>query len=274
MNALLEKFNDIEIKNISRIDQEDQQFCELFNQIYSETLQCYQNTLNSLINLYNKQIPYVKNDYELHVSYYGREFGISGVVDSILEVKEKFISKICYYFENKYKVTINSDKIYKKYKDIQIEHYKRTNPDKTLNQNIIEYVYLDYNIILDEIFLQMDGFTFREKAVDEIKKKALTPLHWYDYRKYWNYEVKGKTIKFRCRIDDIRPALYFYDSNETALVNGYSCNKIDNFRSYDNGNTDIKFIKPEYALEFAKKYLGYIEMTEEEREIYKKKCGY
>lgn len=272
MNALLDKFNDIEIKNVSRIDQEDQQYCELFNQIYSETLQCYQNTLNSLITLYNKQIPLVKNDYELSISYYGRDFGISGVVDSILNIKQKFISKVCYYFEQKYKVTINNDKIYEKYKDIQMEHHKRTNPDKTLNQNIIEYVYLDYNMILDEIFIQLNGFSFWEKAVDEIKQKAKTPLHWYDYRKYWNYEVKGKTIKFRTSINNIKPALYFYDSNETQIIDCFTYNKVDDIRHYENGNTNIKFINAQFALEFAKKYLGYIEMTEEEREEYKKKC--
>lgn len=273
MNALLEKFNDIEIKNNNRIDQEDQQFCELFNNIYSETLECYQNTLNSLISLYNKQIPLVKNDYELSVSYYGREFGISGVVDSILKIKEHFINKICYYFERKYKVTIDDDKIYKKYKDIQLIHHKRENPDKTLNLNLIEYVYLDYNMILDEIFIQLNGFNFWEKAVDEIKQKAKMPLHWYDYRKYWNYEIKGKTIKFKTNIDNIMPALYFYDSNETSLINCYSFQKVNDFKYYENRNTDIKFINAEYALEFAKKYLGYIEMTEQEREEYKKKCN-
>lgn len=273
MNALLEKFNDIEIKNINRIDQEDQEFCELFNQIYSETLQCYQNTLNSLINLYNKQIVLVKNSYDLSVSMYG-DFSIDGVMKDIHKIKEHFISKVCYHFMRKYNVTINNDAIYKKYKDIELTYHKRENPDKTLNPNLIEYVYLDYNMILDEIFIQFNGYSFWEKAVDEIKKKALTPLHWYSYRKHWNYEIKGKTIKFRTNIDHIMPALYFYDSNETQIINCYTHNKVSDYRYFENGNTDIKFQKPEYALEFAKKYLGYIEMTEQEREEYKKKCGY
>ena len=71
--------------------------------------------------------------------------------------------------------------------------------DKTINIDIIEYKYLDYNMILDEIFLQLNGFSFKEKAIDEIKKKARMPLRWYEYRKYWNYEVKGKTIKFKTK---------------------------------------------------------------------------
>jgi len=274
MNALLDKFNNIEIKNTSRIDAEDQQFCELFNQIYSETLEAYKNTLNILINLYNKQIPLVKNSYDLNISYYGREFGIKGVVDSILSIKEKFISKICYHFIRKYNVTINNDIIYKKYKDIELIHHNRENSDKTLKPNLIEYVYLDYNIILDQIFIQLGGFSFFEKAIDEIKKKAKTEQHYSDWKKEWNYEVKGKTIKFRKNMDDIMPALYFYDNNEIQITDCYSYQKVADFKTYNNGNTDIKFINAEYALEFAKKYLGYIEMTEAERESYKKKCRY
>jgi hypothetical protein len=40
-----------------------------------------------------------------------------------------------------------------------------------------------------------------------------------------------------------------------------------------NGNRDIKFLNASYALDFAKRYLEYIEMTAEEREEYKKKCN-
>jgi hypothetical protein len=95
MQNILSKFDDIEIKNNSRIDQDDQEFCELFNQIYSETLECYKNTLNSLITLYNKQRPLVKDSYELSISTYG-DFSINGVIKDIHNIKERFISKITY----------------------------------------------------------------------------------------------------------------------------------------------------------------------------------
>jgi len=204
---------------------------------------------------------------------YGDNFSISNVITSIKKIKENFVHKLCYYFNKKYNVSLDANKIYEKYKDIELPYEKRSNKDRTLNLNLIENVYLDYNVILDEIFIQLGGFTFLEKAVDEIKQKAKLPLHYYSYRKSWNYEVKGKTIKFRNNINDIRPALYYYDGNETQIFNCYSYNKIDNFKSYENGNTNIKFLNSSYALEFAKKYLGYVEMTDEEREAYKEKCS-
>lgn len=273
MLDILSQFDNITIENINRIDEEDKNFCEMFNKIYSDTMECYKATLDSLIMLYNNQLPLVKDIYDLSVSYYGSDFSISDVKDSILKLKEKFIHKICYYLSKKYNITIDSDKIYNKYKDLEIEYSKRENSDRTLKPNQIEYSYLNYNMILDEIILQLNGFSFLEKAIDEIKQKARMPLNYYSYRDYWNYEVKGKTIKFRTNINDIKPALYYYDSNETKIIDCYSFNKVDDYKSYDNGNTDIKFLNASYALEFAKKYLGYIEMTEEEREQFKRKCS-
>ena len=69
-------------------------------------------------------------------------------------------------------------------------------------------------------------------------------------------------------------------------LHGLEYKNFDNYYEYSKEKKEIeqgafftphhicKFIKPEYALEFAKKYLGYIEMTEQEREEYKKKCRY
>ena len=180
---------------------------------------------------------------------------------------------IAYYFTKKYNVTIDDSKIFNKYRD-KFDYHNKNNPDKTLKLDLIEYVDIDYNIILDEIFLQLGGFSFKEKAIDEIKQKAKTPLYYNRYRNYWNYEIKGKTIKFRTSINHIEPALYFYDNNETDIINCYTHNKIDDYKSYDNGNTDIKFYNASDALDFAKRYLGYTEMTDKEREEYKNKCWY
>lgn len=280
MLDLLSQFDNIKIENTNRIDTEDKIYCEKHNKAYYETLKSHKETLKSWITLYNSQIlelSYNRNGYtytQEYISYFGGggNVCIDKIIQEIERIKERFVGMITNYFENKYNVTIDDNKIINKYKD-KFDYHKKENQDKTLKLDLIEYIDIDYNIILDEIFLQLNGFSFQEKAIDEIKQKAKMPLHWYEYRKYWNYEVKGKTIKFRTNINDIKPALYYYDSNETKLIDCFSYQKVDDFKSYDNGNTDIKFYNSSYALEFAKKYLGYIEMTETEREQYKKKCS-
>ena len=67
------------------------------------------------------------------------------------------------------------------------------------------------------------------------------------------------------------PILYFYDNNETELCSCLKHNKVDDIIEYKNGSSSVKFLSEEYALGFAKKYLGYIEMTDEEREKLKDK---
>jgi hypothetical protein len=149
MSELLNKFKNIKVENTSRIDEEDENFCKIFDVIYKETLQCYKNTLDNLILLYNKQIVTVKNSYDLNISLYGGSFSISDVEDNILKLKQSFISKICHYFCKKYQVTIDNTVIYEKYKDIELSYNEKENKDRTLNLNMITYVDIDYNIILD-----------------------------------------------------------------------------------------------------------------------------
>ncbi len=275
---MLNVFDEIKIDNTNRIDLEDKIYCEKHNKAYKETLKSHKETLKSWIILHNNQIQelsFERNDYtytEEYISYYGGgSICIDKMIQEIDRIKEKFIGMIAYYFTKKYNVTIDDSKIFNKYRD-KFDYHKKNNPDKTLKLDLIEYVDIDYNIILDEIFLQLGGFSFKEKAIDEIKQKAKTPLYYNRYRNYWNYEIKGKTIKFRTSINHIEPALYFYDNNETDIINCYTHNKIDDYKSYDNGNTDIKFYNASDALDFAKRYLGYTEMTDKEREEYKNKC--
>lgn len=273
MLNLLEKFDNIEVKQIDKITAEDREYCEikeklyiLAHNVYSDTLQ----KLKSVDEIQKKEFDKIKEKYNMqdysrnyfgYVSDYG-DCGTHEIETTIVKITGSFISKITYYFKNKYMVELDSE--YKSYDGFN--HY-HDSPDKL---NIIT---LD-DVLENYIFSKLDGFTFTELAIQQIKEKAKTPLYWYSYQKYWNYEIKGKTIKFRSNIDNIYPALYYYDSNETKIIDYYSFQKVNDTKHYENGNTDIKFYNAEFALEFATKYLGYIEMTEEEREEYKKKSRY
>ena len=248
---IINTFDNIEINNNSRISADDEEFCKKEQEQYTKAV----NVLNKIreviqqdlnIDIMADRAMSTQKSNNAYLDYYSfRE-----LTDVFYSRKDSFIHNIITHFTNKYKITIDSYKVCDKYKKVDV----------------------DYNILLDEIFLQLGGFSFNEKAIDEIKQKAKTPLYYNRYRNYWNYEIKGKTIKFRTSINHIKPALYFYDNNETDIINCYTHNKIDDYKSYDNGNTDIKFYNASDALDFAKRYLGYTEMTDKEREEYKNKC--
>jgi hypothetical protein len=246
---ILSKFDEIVINNDNRITTEDRTFCENQQNIYNKAIMLLTDFQENFLKLseeaLNTCFESYREGYKIDISpikYILSKYDLEKIINNL---QENFISNICEYLKNKYSVKINHKKVFAKYeKDYQ----------------------LHYNKILDEIFEGMEGCTFEEKAIKEIKEKALTKQDYDGWRKEWNYEIKGKTIKFRFNINDIKFALYFYDNNETKIINCYTHNKIDDYTSYENGNTNIKFHKAEYALDFAKRFLGYVEMTEEQKE--------
>ena len=268
MNNLLNKFDTIEIKPIDKITEEDRKFCEMHEKIYKQAHNAYTESYQKIKSIYDIQKQEEKTAKENgmfdrydsfgYISDYG-DCGIHKIEDELVHITRRFISQIMGYFSNKYSIKLDTDSEfdggYNSYHD---------NPTK-LRCISLEYILEKY------LFPQMDGYSFVEFAVKQIKNKALTQLRWDSYRKYWNYEVKGKTIKFKMNINDIKPALYYYDSGETKIIDCYMYQRVSDYKHYENGNSDIKFISAEYALDFAKRYLGYIEMTEEEREEYKNK---
>lgn len=300
---ILNKFENVKIENTNRISEEDKNFCEIHNKAYEKTLNVYKQTLNHLIELYNEQIATLPDhngkigiSYNLYVDMYG-DIGISKIVDTIQKLQEKFISKICYYFSNKYNVTIESNDIYAKYKSNELKYEKRENKDHTLNENLLEYKYFDYNNIIDEIFEQLGGFTFKEKAIDEIKNATREIYSYNDYRKSSNMNIKNNKLiidgyyaykdsiwnEYRLTGDygKIFTSLYYFDSNtivtnNTELhnkycgyeneknqnnfekYNPYSLAKVKSIKFYKNGKLEIEFKNSEDTQQFAKEYCGYI----------------
>jgi len=288
---LLEKFDNLEIKNDNRIPEEDKEICIFYNNMYNDTLECYKDILSNLISLYNKYRLKVSNDYDMHIDTYG-DFSVHTVIDSILKLKKDFISKVCYRFKQKYNVSIDNDKIYKKYQDIEVNYNERQNRDKTLKDELIKYNYLDYNIIIDEIFIQLGGCTFYEKATKEIKDKCIDEMKykvrrmaikgnkisipdcvWYSVNWSGEYEIsynaKEEVIK-------LFNALSHFETGQTTMLNYYlqfadynskinfekyelGYNKVEAIKFYKNRKIDIFFQTNNQALEFAKEYCGYIE---------------
>lgn len=166
------------------------------------------------------------------------------------KLKKDFVQRLCWYFAGKYKVTI-SDNFMDKYSD-----------------------QISYKNILDEIFLQLGGFSFEEKAVNEIKSNMKSIIERYNgdprvtlkgnklifdglclvrYDDIWkNYEIAGyygreSAIKFYT-------ALNHFDHNQKGisgeLVNFMDAKGRDNpnlFNKYEfvtmNKLKSIKFYK-------------------------------
>jgi len=192
-------------------------------------------------------------------------------------LKNSFVNKICYYFAGKYNVTI--------------DHAFKEKYDEKIS----------YNNILDEIFIQLGGASFEERAVIEIKNKmkqaasnyhgdpkiiiknkklVFDCLHMVCYDDIWNrfsiarYDTNAAHFfTALCHFDHNRKSYNgeckrFIDanSNDTPdLFNKYeffTMNKLKTIKFYKNGRIDIEFATVDQAREFAKEYCGYIERKE------------
>ena len=157
----------------------------------------------------------------------------------------------------------------------------------------VRHLPLRYEQIVDEIFLQMGGFSFEEKARSELLERVYNATH-YLHDSAWaharageeRFEVKNAILRFpegmtyqsydrlRCS-DDFRAILdavaafesdgtapgtsyfdpfYMYDTS-TTLLETPTLDKVDSVKIYKNGRADIRFRSPAMAQEFVTQYL-------------------
>jgi len=251
---ILSKFDDVEITNDQRVSDDDYKFCQKQETNYKALMVAYEGFKAELNKISHGSFHGVMSSYEYE--------------NSLTKIKESFIKIICYYFINKYKVTIDSEKIIKK---INFES--------------------GFQDVLDNIFIQLDGYSFSEKAEKEIKdntkemfkygdkisikgNKLILDGYFAHYDSIWKrYELnEDKVIK-------IFTSLQLFDSGSLTINEelkskycGYqNLVKLENYERYTvqtlkiaktikffkNGKLDIEFIGNQEAAHFASEYCGY-----------------
>lgn len=283
---ILESFENVEIKNENRLNEEDLNFLEdlqeKFNNVkagFKKYIEFYRE--NKLYNLKEKEITISCDSLE--------EYFIENIV--FRECKS-FISDIYSYFEKKYNLNLKRIKV--------DEDYSLQFREKEAKQNLKWFMKtLDYNLILDDIFNQLEGVSFKERGIQEIKKNVI------ERTKGWgksNIDIKGKNL-------NLKDYLYFekwgrdygeykisysnktYIENLLNLVMIYKYNEIKSdivddiimslqgwkdvtitrfdfdelgdigIKFYKNGKVQLIFDTGISALKFAKEYLNYKEVV-------------
>ncbi|MEK4427800.1 hypothetical protein MHB54_00925 [Paenibacillus sp. FSL M7-0802] len=253
MDSVFSKFDSFEISNDQRISSEDMEFCQ-------EQERTYKAVLNAYVN-FKKELDGVS-----HSSFYGVMSNYD-YEKSLLEIRNSFINNICFYFQKNYNVTINGDKVMKGL-DFDVTHKD----------------------IVDIIFIQLDGFTFNEKAEKEIKdatkemfkhgdkitlKNGKLVLDGY----FAHFDSIWREYRLSEKVEKIFKSLQLFDngsltSNEELKSKycGYdNSKKIDNYERYSpstldkvksikffkNGKMEIEFDTHQQARAFATEYCGY-----------------
>lgn len=178
---ILESFENVEIKNENRLCEEDLNFLEDLQEKFNNAKVGFEKYIefyreNKICNLEEKEIKISCDSLE--------EYFVNKVV--FIEGKS-FVSKIYNYFEKKYNITLERIKIN--------DDYSLNFREKEAKQNLKWFMEtLDYNLVLDDIFNQLNGISFKDREKEELKREF----------EYSNPVIKGNSI-------NLKNAIYFND---------------------------------------------------------------
>lgn len=274
--GLLDKFDSIVISNDTRITEADKTFCEEQQAIFNRSIEIYQDILPMVQELNNLDNDYDSNHKDNPKQNLNTCLSYSGIPDIkslIQKVKDNFVYRIFYYFSNTYQVSVDSDKM--------------------LNKESVT----NYNEVIDNIFFQLDGYNFQDKAEKELKERirqatrvgrgdkltlnktkiSIDNFFWLDQwdKKYGNYNVSYNSDEnFESLFTAFSYFLYkkahncfgnLYNiitkekNDDIFKVHDIANNGILTLKLFKNGKIEIVFSSTEYAREFAKQYCNYTE---------------
>lgn len=274
MEDVLSLFNNIEIKNTTRIKGDDLIFCEMQDNIYKEAYEAYDYLANKLQSLNDNEVKELDtkfnctNGTNYNYTYTNAiSYELRGTSrDNFLnKLNDNLVSGITSYFSHVYNVDIDYEIIKKKSKDKKI----------------------DYNFILDLIFEQLGGFGFEDKATQQIteKLKSMTKQYkeevkkvivknkkltinsfvhedWYSagvisYSSRDNIKVLFNALNLFC--DNEQDNIYgkLLDFNHMGEYDNLGFKYCTGFKVFKNGRIDISFTEGIKALEFANTYTSY-----------------
>ncbi|MDO3655414.1 hypothetical protein [Bacillus subtilis] len=236
---ILSKLNEITINNNDRIAETDSKFCVNQYYQYVAAREALKQALDIIKSVYDKE----KNPNSNYGSYLDDYYDINYLEKRLEQIKRGFVSDIVNHFSRQYNVTLDKKVINEKY-DLNLNH----------------------NDIIGEIFVQLDGFSFEEKAVHEliqatkntiynfdkkvtIKKASLsiTDYVWWDS---WTWS--GLRISWDSKLGTFFQALSHFENGSVETLHSLKrmfehlkegSNKYDIFSKYEFDYKKIKSIK-------------------------------
>ena len=236
-------------------------------------------------------------DREVYTNYvYDGRGGVSltSLHDLLRKSHATFIAKIVSYFCKTYHVDLDNG--------VVIEHLIPKEPRYSSKDDAKEYteqiesLEISYKQVLDEIFVQLGGFSFHDKAINEMKEKC----HEAAWNRYYGkrvYEQKKSVLSFTgygCSFDswheqwhkgeyeikltdgmkEIIRALAYFEYGEVGYIPyAFNCllgwswttteterrfdmEKLKSIKCFKNGRVDVRFTSEAYARQFAEEFLG------------------
>lgn len=256
---LLNISENIKIKNEERLSKEDLTYCKKQEYVYLTAYEAYSNFLNVIDELQKFNCKELKEIYDInsHAVSYG--FNKWDIDKQLSNINSHYIWSVAEYFQRKYNVIISCEKIVDK-----------ANTNKINN-----------DFIVDEIFDQLGGFSFEDKATQQIinnfkdftqyrnvqvknKKMTMTRVvytsRWsdgVDYSSHGNLNIIFTTLNHFTNGGYNKAKVYEMSNLRAFGVHELDFEGVESIKLYKNGKIDINFIDGATALKFANTYTNY-----------------
>lgn len=310
--SLMEKFSAVEIKADNRISEDDKVFCLRQQAAFDKSGPALQK-IADMMTAANEEQSSILDANEDYLSRYlvsdGFRCEASYVLDAMKGRNRTFISAVVNYFSRKYNVELDEREIeehliptgpkepnlpwggYRNMSEDEIASYREEldtyKVEKEKFEQSLRVLPLRYERVVDEIFVQLGGFSFQEKAMNEFLSRTWNCCHSTYRDNAEEFEIKNDTLKLtgywcRCKDDSWRshdewestdslktllnalawyecgrmdegnlwfPELFRYDT-ERNFFETYNMEKVKSVKLFKNGRVDIKFRSVAYVQEF------------------------
>lgn len=324
--SILDKFSTVEIKADNRISDADRAFCVRHQEAFDKAGPALGKIAEAIIAAKTEQQAILGSDdseysylspWGVYISSDGFKCDESAVYEMMKKRSKRFITEIVNYFQSKYTLELDGDKIteslipappkepelpwdgYRSMTDEEVDAFKeKLSAHKSELQKYEDNLRahpLRYEQIVDEIFVQLGGFSFQERAMNEFLKKCWDAAHtqrWNESQPRENFEIKNDTLRLtgywcRCRNEswmsepewstgeDLRiilNALVHFDigqlnrgtewfpelfrySTKENIFHINNLEKVKQIKLFKNGRVDIKFRDAVSVQEFVETYL-------------------
>lgn len=320
--SIMDKFSTVEIKADNRISDIDQAFClrhqEAFDKAgpallkIAEAISAASTEQFSILGGEDNSNPYL-SPWGVYISHESFKCSEESVCALLEKRNKRFIHEIVNYFSRKYTVELDESVItghlipsgpqepklpwggYREMTAEEIESFREMHAayelEKQKHDAALRDLPLRYERIVEEIFVQLGGFSFQEKAMNEFLEKCWNAVHWNTDKE--RFEIKNDTIKLDgfCYCDKnkwmINPIPQYKPSEELGVVLDalvhhsvgqlncgakwfpelhsyhteknvfpvYNLEKVKQIRLFQNGRVDIKFRDAVAVQEFVANYL-------------------
>lgn len=318
--SLMDKFSAVEIKADNRISDDDKAFCLRQQAAFDKSGPALQKVADMMTAIKKEQSDALGTDEEYRYKLYVVGDGFSCDEDYVYKAMKSrnrtFITTVVNYFIRKYKVVLDAHEIeghllpaapkepempwggYRNMSDEEIDAFK----DKLTVYNGVKEKYeqslrtlpLRYEQIVDEIFVQLGGFSFQERAMNEFLERTWNCCHNRYADDKEEFEIKNDVLRligYWISVDENKwmthpvPEYEASESMKTLLhaLAYYECGRMDeghrwfselfsystkenqfdlsnmgkikSIKLFKNGRVDIRFRSAAYTQEFVEQCL-------------------